>query len=29
VTVRPVRQMTGGASFNEIFLDDVPRDCPE
>lgn len=24
VTVRPIRQMTGGYSFNEVFLDDVP-----
>jgi alkylation response protein AidB-like acyl-CoA dehydrogenase len=23
VTVRPIRQMTGGASFNEVFFDDV------
>jgi alkylation response protein AidB-like acyl-CoA dehydrogenase len=23
VTVRPIRQMTGGSSFNEVFLDDV------
>ncbi len=23
VTVRPIRQMTGGASFNEVYLDDV------
>jgi alkylation response protein AidB-like acyl-CoA dehydrogenase len=23
VTVRPIRQMTGGCSFNEVFLDDV------
>ncbi|MCP2242240.1 acyl-CoA dehydrogenase family protein [Lentzea aerocolonigenes] len=23
VTVRPIRQMTGGASFNEVYLDDL------
>lgn len=23
VTVRPIQQMTGGASFNEVYLDDV------
>ncbi|MGY6026428.1 acyl-CoA dehydrogenase family protein [Streptomyces spinosirectus] len=23
VTVRPIRQMTGGSSFNEVYLDDV------
>jgi alkylation response protein AidB-like acyl-CoA dehydrogenase len=27
VSVRPIRQMTGGASFNEVFLDDV--DIPD
>jgi alkylation response protein AidB-like acyl-CoA dehydrogenase len=26
VTVRPIRQMTGGASFNEVILDDVAVD---
>jgi alkylation response protein AidB-like acyl-CoA dehydrogenase len=26
VTVRPIRQMTGGASFNEVYLEDVPLD---
>jgi alkylation response protein AidB-like acyl-CoA dehydrogenase len=23
ITVRPIRQMTGGSSFNEVYLDDV------
>ncbi len=26
VTVRPIRQMTGGTSFNEVYLDDVVLD---
>jgi alkylation response protein AidB-like acyl-CoA dehydrogenase len=26
VTVRPIKQMTGGASFNEVFLDDAEID---
>lgn len=26
VTVRPIRQMTGGSSFNEVYLDDVVLD---
>lgn len=26
VTVRPIRQMTGGASFNEVYLEDVRLD---
>ena len=26
VTVRPIRQMTGGSSFNEVYLDDVRLD---
>jgi alkylation response protein AidB-like acyl-CoA dehydrogenase len=26
VTVRPLRQMTGGSNFNEVFLDDVHLD---
>lgn len=26
VTVRPIRQMTGGTSFNEVYLDDVRLD---
>lgn len=26
VTIRPIRQMTGGSSFNEVYLDDVCLD---
>ncbi|GAA5055129.1 acyl-CoA dehydrogenase family protein [Nocardia callitridis] len=26
VTIRPIRQMTGGTSFNEVYLDDVRLD---
>lgn len=26
VTIRPIRQMTGGSSFNEVYLDDVLLD---
>ncbi len=26
ITVRPIRQMTGGASFNEVYLEDVHLD---